>query len=64
MKFYALFAVILLLFYACSFRHIGCTSLCNGEQVEMMKYVGKGIYEVRPINDTEKVFRVSEDELK
>lgn len=34
------------------FKHIGCTTLHNGEQVELIKYLGKGFYKVRPIKDT------------
>jgi hypothetical protein len=37
-------------------RHIGCLSEYKGEQVELLKYIGKGQYIVRPYLDTTKTF--------
>ena len=45
-------------------RHIGCTSLYNGEQVELIKYEGKGMYEVRPLSDTTWTLHVNEIDLQ
>ena len=45
-------------------RHIGSTSLYNGEQVELIKYEGKGMYKVRPISDTTWTLHVNENDLQ
>lgn len=60
-------AILLVLFIAlsgCSFRHIGCTCLYNGEQVELIKYEGKGMYKVRPLSDTTWTLHVNEIDLQ
>ena len=53
----------LLLFSSCSFRHIGCLSMYEGEQVELLRYIGKGEYVVRQYTDTTKVFIVDSRDL-
>jgi hypothetical protein len=61
----AFIIALLTLFTSCQLnRHIGCTSLYNGEQVELIKYEGKGIYKVRPIRDTSWIMHVNEIDLQ
>ena len=44
-------------------RHIGCLGMYEGEQVELLKYIGKGEYIVRPYTDTTKVFIIDSRDL-
>lgn len=53
----------LLLFNSCSFRHIGCLSEYKGEQVYLLKYIGKGQYIVSPYLDTTKTFIIDSKDL-
>jgi len=48
--------LVIICYSSCSFRHIGCLSEYKGEQVELLKYIGKGQYIVRPYLDTTKIF--------
>lgn len=45
-------------------RHIGCLGLYEGEQVELLKYIGKGEYVVRQYTDTTKVFIIDSRDLE
>lgn len=45
-------------------KHIGWTCLYNGEQVELIKYEGKGVYKVRPLRDTTWIMHVNEIDLQ
>lgn len=58
------FILLFLFFNSCSFRHIGCLAMYEGEQVELLKYIGKGEYIVRPYTDTTKVFIVDSRDLE
>lgn len=59
------YLILLLLFTGCQVnKHIGWTCLYQGEQVELIKYEGKGIYKVRPIRDTSWIMHVNEIDLQ
>ena len=58
------FASISLCLNSCSFRHIGSTSLYNGEQVELLHYAGHKYYFVRKLSDTTVILFVDEDKLE
>lgn len=45
-------------------RHIGCLGMYEGEQVKLLKYIGKGGYIVCPEYDTTKVFIIDSKDLE
>lgn len=55
--------LIILIINSCSFRHIGCLGMYKGEQVKLLKYIGKGEYIVCPENDTTIVFIIDSKDL-
>jgi hypothetical protein len=55
--------LLFILLNSCSFRHIGCLGMYEGEQVELLKYIGKGEYVVRQYTDTTKVFIIDSRDL-
>ena len=44
--------------------HLGCLTLYNKQQYELMKYRGKGVYECRPIRDTTLWILIREIDMK
>lgn len=64
MKYFVTF-IFFICYISCNVnKHIGWTCLYNGEQVELIKYEGKGIYKVRAIRDTTWIMHVNEIDLQ